>query len=437
MFLPAPPQIAKSGKLVYPYELPETKFWEYRGGGAAGVTVNPGSSTIGGSWVTFTLPPPSEGGLVFGTLALDWSEIKIGARVGPPAHRTPRRPRPTTAVSAANPFSGPVAPLAPSPLAATPGEEEGEEPEDQITHALEELSEAQLEEVHKIVPHWPLSISPVPVTPLNQTLNYSYVPSKPDAEPVVTRQYDPQHVANTLSLQYAICIVTHGSVPNFDEFCPAGFKGVITSYPPPGIQSNPGAPPGVPDPILPIVNKWPGGGVPFACTDTITGRVNGALTVPRGHVYCLTNALVTGKTTVQPGGGLLMNTSRLEMGLHSEGATYLESCGSTVKGNTAVISGKGVVVFGSNLNSCPGNSLGEVSIRHNSAPVAFIGNKASSSVGVNENTGSNFDAPEYGPEVQSNRIAGTLTCSGNYPNPISRGPKNNVAGPETGQCRGF
>ena len=180
-----------------------------------------------------------------------------------------------------------------------------------------------------------------------------------------------------------------------------------------------------------------------ACSRTLTGSVNGGLTVPAGQTYCLNGARVNGGLTVSPGAAVVIGGgSSVNGGLSSEQATFVQICASTINGSTSIQHGSGTVIIGDagddGSPSCAGNHLnGSVTVSYNTARVELGANAITGPVTVNHNQGSDFDDPAAGPEIESNHITGSLGCSANTPPATNDGHKNTVNGPETGECAGF
>ena len=105
-------------------------------------------------------------------------------------------------------------------------------------------------------------------------------------------------------------------------------------------------------------------------------------------------------------------------------------CGSSFPGLTLSGATKSVLIGDPFGSGCAGNTIGGmVVLSNNTSGLVFAGNEVSGMVQVNNTTG--------GPTViAGNTIGGSLTCSGNNPQPSNGGRLNNVTGARGGQCVG-
>lgn len=181
---------------------------------------------------------------------------------------------------------------------------------------------------------------------------------------------------------------------------------------------------------------------PSGCTSTLTGSVNGGLTVPTNERYCLLGAHIHGGTTVQPGAEVVLEGATIDGGLRATEATYVRVCASRVNGPTTILNGGGTVMIGAALDDggaqCPGNTLhGPLTIASNLAEIEVESDWITGPVTLTDNEGPAFVGSDAGAEIEANHISGPLTCHGNTPAPVNDGLPNTVTGPETGQCAGF
>lgn len=87
---------------------------------------------------------------------------------------------------------------------------------------------------------------------------------------------------------------------------------------------------------------------PPACDATVTGRVNGGLTVT--DAVCVEpGAVINGGLTVEPGGILLMDGARVNGGLTSTGAEWVEITSSTIAGDVTITGTTRRLVFEDNV----------------------------------------------------------------------------------------
>ncbi|MFC0529903.1 family 43 glycosylhydrolase [Phytohabitans kaempferiae] len=137
-----------------------------------------------------------------------------------------------------------------------------------------------------------------------------------------------------------------------------------------------------------------------ACTNTITGRHNGPLTVT--GTLCLRGATVNGPITVRPGGALDAVDTTVSGPVSATGAAWLSLVGGRVNGPvTATGTTGGVAIVGAQVS-------GPVSLTNNTGVVPAV--------------------------ISANTISGPMTCSGNTPAPTDEGRDNTVRGPRSGQC---
>ena len=88
--------------------------------------------------------------------------------------------------------------------------------------------------------------------------------------------------------------------------------------------------------------------------------------------------------------------------------------------------------------ACAGGTInGNVTLTNNTAGVELGGNTINGNVTITGNTGAGLDAENARPEVEANKINGTLACSTNNPAPTTDGKPNTGSGSRTGQCAGF
>lgn len=124
----------------------------------------------------------------------------------------------------------------------------------------------------------------------------------------------------------------------------------------------------------------PRDGEPPTCDETVTGQVNGRVSVDAESVLCLDGATVNGGVNVSEGGTLIASDSRLNGGVHTVNAAAVELRDSEVRGLVRV-------------NDTSGNVI-----------------------------------------IAGNEIRGGLTCSDNATEPTNEGESNQVTGRQSGQC---
>ncbi|GEM_PF-2624628 len=177
-----------------------------------------------------------------------------------------------------------------------------------------------------------------------------------------------------------------------------------------------------------------------SCPKTVTGTSTGALNVT-ASMGCaiLSNATVRGDVTVQPGAAISISNSGVTGRFTVDGATAVTICGSSVTTRLTVSGSTGFVLLGSDGDDaaapCAGNTIkGPVQLDGNHGGMELGGNTDTGDVTVQNNSGAGPVAEDAAPEIENNRISGSLSCSGNTPAPINDGRPNAVTGAKLGQC---
>jgi hypothetical protein len=171
-----------------------------------------------------------------------------------------------------------------------------------------------------------------------------------------------------------------------------------------------------------------------AYTRTLTGDVQGPVTVNAGDSVLITGGRVHGAVTVNPGGALTVVNSSISAGIVANAPGFFSLCGSDVSGPapaTALsVSNAAVPIrVGDPATGCARNRfVGHVSLTGNLA-VTFGGNDVSHNATIDTNGPGNTI-------VKANTVFGTLGCTGNIPGPTNAGQLN-TAGTKTGQCTGL
>ena len=171
------------------------------------------------------------------------------------------------------------------------------------------------------------------------------------------------------------------------------------------------------------------------CSTPITGSVTGDVLVGRGGVGCLINAKVSGSVTVQRGGDLSIDHSTINGPVTAIAATSLTVCGSTLGAGLHASATTGFVRVGSgDAPGCAVNHIdGDVSLINNRGGFELGGDIVTGNASVNGNTGSPNAFDDSVPEVEHNRVSGTLACARNTPAPSDDNLPNR-AGVKVGQC---
>ena len=175
-----------------------------------------------------------------------------------------------------------------------------------------------------------------------------------------------------------------------------------------------------------------------ACSN---GTINGGETIKSGQFLCFTGT-VNGGVTIQSGGGLYLSGARINGAITSTSATTLIVCGSTINGNIGATGTTGYVLIGDGgddgVPGCANNTInGNVTLTNNKGGFEFAGNTVTGTVTLTGNTGSGPTSEDASPEVEGNKITGSLSCAtSNSPAITDGGQKNSVTGTKSGQCAG-
>jgi hypothetical protein len=191
------------------------------------------------------------------------------------------------------------------------------------------------------------------------------------------------------------------------------------------------------------------------CTDTLAPGSYGRVVVPAGAV-CIIGAgpvAIRGGLYVEPGATFIFGDEESPLvnatitgGVHATNAGSVQIHFSTISGGIDVHGGAGPdggpFDFGGGFrptwNTFEDDQInGSVTIEgYNGFWQGFFRNTVNGTVNFNDNTVVDPD----GNELQTNRIHGSLNCSGNTPKPQqgdSEGSPNSVTGAKTGQCAGL
>jgi hypothetical protein len=178
--------------------------------------------------------------------------------------------------------------------------------------------------------------------------------------------------------------------------------------------------------------------VAAACTATQSGPITGSIVVRTGQTLCLTNATVTGSVIINPGGGLVLTNSTVGGSITSTGATAFQLCGSRITGGVSVSGTTGQVRIGGDAGDpgpCAPNTIGgSVSLTGNTNGVDLVGNRIGGGVSARNNAGAIPLSEDATVEIESNRIVGALSCTGNTPSVTNDEGTDNRAAAKLGQC---
>ena len=173
------------------------------------------------------------------------------------------------------------------------------------------------------------------------------------------------------------------------------------------------------------------------CQVNISSQFNGPLTVTQST--CVSGTTVNGNVTVQPGGALSFSGSTLNGSLTANGASAVRICGDTLHSTLTISNSTGFVLVGDagddGAAGCAGSLVtGGITLTNNHGGAEIGGNTMSGNFTLTGTTGSGATGEDAAPEIEANKIQGTLTCSGNSPAPTNDGKPNTISGARSGQC---
>jgi len=176
---------------------------------------------------------------------------------------------------------------------------------------------------------------------------------------------------------------------------------------------------------------------PPPITRTISGDLNGPVTVTADESVLINNARVVGPVTVSPGGALTVVNSQIARGIVANGPDFFSVCGSQISPALPQATGQALSVsnaqvpirIGDPANGCAGNKwAGTVSLTANLATMMGANTFARNVSVTNSGPGNTT--------IKGNTAYAALSCTGNNPAPTNGGQAN--SGPnETGQCAGL
>ena len=176
-------------------------------------------------------------------------------------------------------------------------------------------------------------------------------------------------------------------------------------------------------------------------TPCITTTINGGYTVKSGQAICICSpGRVNGGVTVQSGGSLVLNGATINGNITATSANALRFCGSTINGNITATGTTGYIVIGDGGDDgppgCAANTItGNVTLTSSKGGFEIAGHNVTGTVTLTGNTGSGPTSEDASPEVEGNKITGSLSCAtSNSPAITDGGQKNTVSGTKSGQC---
>jgi hypothetical protein len=164
------------------------------------------------------------------------------------------------------------------------------------------------------------------------------------------------------------------------------------------------------------------------CANTISGKHNGHLVLGPGS-WCIKDATVDGRLTIQSGAAVSITNSRLNGGITATGASAFSLCGSQVHGSVTIEKSTGFVLIGDpGDDACAGNTLnGQTRLLDNLGSVE-VGHNDLSHLTVSGTRGTGPFAEDSSAEIEGNTIRGSLICTGNVPAATNDGQPNSVGG---------
>jgi hypothetical protein len=175
-----------------------------------------------------------------------------------------------------------------------------------------------------------------------------------------------------------------------------------------------------------------------ACDHTITSP-QAPLSLRSPGTYCVKNTTIGGSVIAASGVSLYITGARVGGAIVASGPTAVTICGSTVDGAISVKSASGFVLIGDAgynpggaLPACAANHIGgSVILSSNRAGFELGGNRIGGSGSIVGNRGSGPPPDHLSPEIEGNRVTGSLLCHGNVPAPVNGGAPNVIGGANT------
>jgi hypothetical protein len=136
----------------------------------------------------------------------------------------------------------------------------------------------------------------------------------------------------------------------------------------------------------------------------------------------------------------VLSNSTVGGSITSTGATAFQLCGSRITGGVSVSGTTGQVRIGGDAGDpgpCAPNTIGgSVSLTGNTNGVDLVGNRIGGGVSARNNAGAVPLSEDASVEIESNRIVGALSCTGNTPGVTNDEGTDNRAAAKLGQCTG-
>jgi hypothetical protein len=145
---------------------------------------------------------------------------------------------------------------------------------------------------------------------------------------------------------------------------------------------------------------------------------------------------VTGSIQVDAGGALTSKNTHVTGAIQSNGAQFITICGTTQQSGAGFIIKNTVLMtlVGDDDSNCAGNTLsGSLTLTGNTGGVEAYNNTIAGTLLFNNNVATS-PIGDGTPEIEDNRIGGSLDCKGNTPPPVNDGLTNRVTGAKLGQC---
>ncbi|HEV3353748.1 MAG TPA: hypothetical protein VG076_12550 [Acidimicrobiales bacterium] len=173
-----------------------------------------------------------------------------------------------------------------------------------------------------------------------------------------------------------------------------------------------------------------------SCANNITGNVPGSLYLSGGS-WCIRNASIGGQITGAQGATIIMTASTLNGQFYSGSGNAIALCGNTLRGPVTISGSTGFTLVGDTLDdACPGNTIGgSVTLSDNHGGTELADNlNIGGSVNIARNSGAGPFPGDNRPEIEANKIASNLMCSGDSPAASNNGRPNKVGGTRYGEC---
>jgi hypothetical protein len=165
-----------------------------------------------------------------------------------------------------------------------------------------------------------------------------------------------------------------------------------------------------------------------SCGSTATGS-HTSFSLTSGS-WCLNKVSASGAVTIAKGVNVFITGSTIGGKVSANGGGILGVCGSKV-GEIAASNATGFVVIGDpGDDKCAGNTVtNALTLTSNTGGLEVSHNTSIGSIVLNSNSGAGPFADDTGPEVEANKVTGSMSCTGAKPS--TDGQPNTVGGSNT------